>query len=111
MSRELRGWGERGRGGAALLASPRVSFLLLLEGFFPRCQSGPIEKKRVGDWGGGDPGLHLFSGCFCEEKGNYSPREGTQITTISCEKGKGKEPGAARKGPELAVKKKSRSDK
>lgn len=56
MSRELRGWGERGRGGAALLASPRVSFLLLLEGFFPRCQSGPIEKKRVGSWGGGgDP--------------------------------------------------------
>lgn len=86
VGRQPRGWGGR------LCSHPPVFLFPLVEGFFPAANVAPLRINGRGVFwgGGGTPGLHLSSGRVSEERGNYSPREGTQITT----KGKGKGTGS-----------------
>lgn len=103
VGRQPRGWGGR------LCSHPPVFLFPLVEGFFPAANVAPLRVNGRGVMGGegGPPGCTSPLDAFRRREGIIHREKELKLRR----KGKGKEPGAARKGPELAATKMSRSEK
>lgn len=103
-------WADsRGDGGGRLCSHPPVFLFPLVEGFFPAANVAPLRVNGRGVMGGegGPPGCTSPLDAFRRREGIIHREKELKLRR----KGKGKEPGAARKGPELAATKMSRSEK